>query len=203
MTKFEWEKELKNNLKRIPKAEADKILDYYNELFYDKAEAGLNERDIVRSFGNPFDVAYKVVYGFENNTETDIAKTETPQTKPKIEKPAQSKTNNSSGIISRLIFFVPFCILTVLLWVLVISFAVTGIGGVLGGIAFAILGLIGGIANGIQVVLFSVGAGLATMGVGIIMLPLIYISGKAAVRLTQKYFFMGKYKVKARRIENE
>jgi uncharacterized membrane protein len=62
MTKYEWERELRNNLKRLPEAEVSRVLDYYDELFEDKVEEGMSEKEIVKRFGNPFDVAYKILY---------------------------------------------------------------------------------------------------------------------------------------------
>lgn len=65
MTKYEWEKELKKNIYRLPPDEIDKIVDYYDELFLDKAESGMRERDIISEFGNPFDVARKIMNEYE------------------------------------------------------------------------------------------------------------------------------------------
>lgn len=53
MTKYEWFKEFKNNLKDIPKEEADKAIEYYEELFEDKIDAGKSEMEAVLEFGSP------------------------------------------------------------------------------------------------------------------------------------------------------
>ncbi len=65
MTKYEWERELRKNIQRLPSDEVDKILDYYDELFEDKAERGMRESDIIYEFGNPFDVARKIMNEFD------------------------------------------------------------------------------------------------------------------------------------------
>lgn len=61
MTKYEWEKELKRHIAALPKSEQTKIFDYYGEIFEDKIEAGMREEDIIYEFGNPFDVAQKIL----------------------------------------------------------------------------------------------------------------------------------------------
>lgn len=79
MTKYEWEKELKKNIYKLPPEEIDKIADYYNELFLDKAESGMSEKSIINEFGNPFDVARKIMneYETENGTASMSGKTGT------------------------------------------------------------------------------------------------------------------------------
>jgi uncharacterized membrane protein len=67
MTKYEWEKELRRNIQSLPADEVARILDYYSELFEDKAETGMSEKAIVNEFGNPFDVARKIINEFEGD----------------------------------------------------------------------------------------------------------------------------------------
>lgn len=66
MTKYEWEKQLKKGISGLPKAEQQRVLDYYNELFADKIDAGLREQYIISEFGNPYDVANKILVDFYN-----------------------------------------------------------------------------------------------------------------------------------------
>lgn len=66
MTKFEWERQLKKGISGLPKAEQQRVLDYYNELFADKIDAGLREQYIISEFGNPYDVANKILVDFYN-----------------------------------------------------------------------------------------------------------------------------------------
>lgn len=65
MTKYEWERELKRNLHRLPEAEQDRIFDYYTELFMDKIDNGETEQGIIREFGNPFDVANRILSDYD------------------------------------------------------------------------------------------------------------------------------------------
>lgn len=65
MTKYEWERELKRNLARLPIDEQNRALAFYDELFADKAEQGYSEREVVKEFGNPFDVATAIIRDYE------------------------------------------------------------------------------------------------------------------------------------------
>ena len=65
MTKYEWESELKKNIHRLPAEEINRVLEYYDELFADKIERGQNEYEIVRQFGNPVDVADKILADYD------------------------------------------------------------------------------------------------------------------------------------------
>lgn len=73
MTKYEWETELKKNIHRLPPDEIDRVLAYYGELFDDHAERGKRETEIVAEFGNPIDVADKILaeYDSENPKSDD------------------------------------------------------------------------------------------------------------------------------------
>lgn len=65
MTKYEWEHELKKNIHRLPADEIARVLDYYNEMFEDNIERGKSERVIIREFGNPVDVADKILSEYD------------------------------------------------------------------------------------------------------------------------------------------
>lgn len=68
MTKYEWETELKKNIHRLPPDEIKRVMEYYNELFDDYAERGKRETEIIHEFGNPIDIADKILseYDAEN-----------------------------------------------------------------------------------------------------------------------------------------
>jgi len=235
MTKFEWEKELKHNLKKIPQDELDRVLDFYNESFYDKIEGGLSEKEAVRSFGNPFDVAYKIVYDLKgvpsmaestqgSPTFGTHASTEEPQnginqmhTIDKTEVLAQQnasaldsfntqqppiKNPKRTGCVVRLIFFVPFLIIAITLWSLVISLAAAGIGATLGGIAGLFIAFTT-FGSSAAIGLTNMGMALAATGAGLLLCALTYAVAKISVRLTQKYFFMGKHKAAAIALSKE
>lgn len=69
MTKYEWETELKKNIHRLPSDEINRVLEYYDELFADKIERGYGETEIISQFGNPADVADKIISEYDGETE--------------------------------------------------------------------------------------------------------------------------------------
>lgn len=75
MTKYEWESKLKKGISGLPFDEQKRVLDYYDELFSDKIDAGMKELDIINEFGDPLEVANKVTVNFynedKNNPEAD------------------------------------------------------------------------------------------------------------------------------------
>ena len=66
MTRGQWIEELKKYLFTLPKEDLARALEYYNEIYNDKNEAGISEGEILYSFGNPSDAAKKILaeYGF-------------------------------------------------------------------------------------------------------------------------------------------
>ncbi|MDE6618211.1 MAG: DUF1700 domain-containing protein [Clostridiales bacterium] len=85
MTKYEWEHELKKNIHRLPADEIARVLDYYNEMFEDNIERGKSEREIIREFGNPVDVADKILSEYDGEllpTEERIPVPQPPEDKP-------------------------------------------------------------------------------------------------------------------------
>ncbi len=75
MTKFEWERRLRKGISGLPHSEQRRVLDYYSELFSDKIDAGMREEEIIAEFGNPYEVANKILVDFysdgKETTETD------------------------------------------------------------------------------------------------------------------------------------
>ena len=67
MTRIEWENELKKNMKGLPESEQTRVLEYYNEMFADGIEFGKSEKQLIAEFGNPVDVAYRIMteYGMD------------------------------------------------------------------------------------------------------------------------------------------
>lgn len=92
MTKYEWESELKKNVHRLPAEEIRKILEYYDEIFADKIERGLGESEIVSQFGNPVDVADKILseYDGEFRDETPVPTPDVRRDEISGEKPKES-----------------------------------------------------------------------------------------------------------------
>jgi len=191
MTKYIWEKELRNNLKNIPQEEVSNILAYYDELFADKAEQGLSEKQIIREFGNPYDVAYKIVYCIEGQNVHN--KTQQHQ----ITQSNEALKKQHRNLLAKVIFFVPFCIISIVLWSLVIGLSAGGIGAAVGGLGMIFVGFYQ-MATSTMGGLATVGMALAAAGAGLIISVIAFFIIKATVRLTQKYFFMGKHRTNRR-----
>ena len=86
MTKYEWEYELKKNIHRLPVEEIARVLDYYNEMFEDNIERGKSEREIIREFGNPVDVADKILSEYDGELLPEEGRIATPFETPQSEK---------------------------------------------------------------------------------------------------------------------
>ena len=85
MKKQDFLRQLNNKLETLPKAEKDKITEYYNELFEDQIESGKSESDIVSSWGDVGDIALQFL---------QEAMSESKATKP------QGQANNSAPNIN-------------------------------------------------------------------------------------------------------
>ncbi len=78
MTKYEWEHELKKNIHRLPADEIARVLDYYDEMFEDNIERGKAECEIIREFGNPVDVADKILSEYDGELLPEDERISTP-----------------------------------------------------------------------------------------------------------------------------
>lgn len=73
MTKYEWETELKKNIHRLPADEIKRVMEYYGELFEDHIERGKTESQIINEFGNPVDVADKILSEYDGELVDDVS----------------------------------------------------------------------------------------------------------------------------------
>lgn len=78
MTKYEWETELKKNIHRLPADEIKRVMEYYAELFEDHVERGQTESQIINEFGNPVDVADKILSEYDGELTDDVKTPPTP-----------------------------------------------------------------------------------------------------------------------------
>lgn len=100
MTKYEWERQLKKGISGLPKSEQQRVLDYYNELFSDKIDAGMREQEIIAEFGNPYDVANKLLVDYykeeKGNAEADeYVYSDTDDIDDDLEKSANERVDES------------------------------------------------------------------------------------------------------------
>ena len=61
MTKKQWDKRLNKKLSALPDKERRRVLDYYDELYWDKRDAGFSEEAILEEFGAPEEAAARAL----------------------------------------------------------------------------------------------------------------------------------------------
>ena len=135
MTKKIWEKRLLSKLRPLQRAERKKILDYYREMYGDKAEAGYSEAEILAEFGSPEACAARILA--EENVEIP---------------PKKEKRHTSSPLAIIGIFFVSLILvlpLALTAFALIITFFAVSVSGA----AIAIAGAI-----------YAIGAPLLSIG---------------------------------------
>lgn len=223
MTKYEWETELKKNIHRLPKEEQDRVLDFYGELFADKAESGMNETQIINEFGNPIDVADRIISEYSFEPARDAAETVTaPKERPKAEDykafkaeekkeapskktepvpdvPEKGKAARGAGrtvafVILLILFgFVGLGIL-ITVWALVLSAFVCGIAFVAGGLFQVFVSLsVFPLSAGSAIA--QIGISLFITGLGILLIVNFKRIGKAGVACSKGIYnaFIGWY----------
>ncbi len=170
MTKRVWERELKRHLTGLSYSEKKKVLEYYNEIYGDKAEAGLSEEEVIRGFGSPQEVAKKIME--ESGLEYREPKAETK--------------NHPSFVLGMVLFtlLIGLPLMVVAISLLGGAFSVLT-SGLSAGVACAVFVLVSPffyLANGMggMAILGYVGLGIAGIGVGI----LLTIGGWYALKYT-------------------
>lgn len=213
MTKNEWITELKKNTEKLPSEEQNRILEYYEELFSDKTESGMSEEEIINEFGNPRDVAEKLLnespaeeektaFPQENiksgNESSDSRKTE-EKPKEEYKPPVCEKKKHSVGstlafITLLLLFgFVGLGIL-IAVWAVILSIVVVGASAAFAGIVqfFVSFTLFNA---GIGAALAQLGISIFAAGIGFIILANAKSLSQIAIWVSRKiyYIFIGWY----------
>lgn len=215
MTKYEWESELRKNIHRLPNEEIQRVLEYYGELFADKAERGLSETEIVSQFGNPIDVADKILSEYEGelkpaeHIEVPPAATKTPQEsvsgkdeeiKEESAKPARSAVTQKSGdsgfkadrfiLFMLLNFFTGFTLFILIgtVWIVTLSLTVAGGAMAIGGIAGTFISLVQICMGSGLAGLAQTGACVALCGVGILLVGGLVFAIRLLAKGTVKLF---------------
>lgn len=152
MNQSEYLKKLKHYLSPLGREDRNKIIEYYAELIGDKIESGITEQEVLKSLGEPQELAEKI-----------LSESSDYKTKPK-------HSNNGKLSIGRIIGFsalIPFVIIALaVLYVLSLSFIITAIACQLGGICYFI-GAFFILASGFAPALFQFGLCLFILALGI------------------------------------
>lgn len=99
MTKYEWDSELKKRIYRLPADETKRVIEYYDEIFNDKAERGEDEREIIAQFGNPAEVADKILDDYyDSGAANNRNVVPTPEFSDKIEVVGKHSAKSNSSV---------------------------------------------------------------------------------------------------------
>lgn len=218
MTKYEWEKELKRNLARLPAAEQNRALAFYDELFADKIEQGYSEREVVREFGNPFDVATAIIRDYESEGGTVTAAPPPPgytdayrssraqpdrfdpntgaplQRTPPAPMPRtyserdikRARRGGALGAFLRVLFFIPYVVLVIVMISLLVAFAASAVGCMAGGAVMSVWSFTMISASG-AVFAVELGMGLAAIGAGALLMMLVPVMFKTFKGISAAY----------------
>lgn len=192
MTYIEWRDELERYLVALPKDEKEKMLSYFSEMYADKRDAGLSEREIIAEFGAPYDVAQRalnenryddadIVIDEEELSKAEKKKRERRERKRRLknhknepfnEKPRAKREVSGLGVLLIILLAIPLFVLFIVVGAVSFALVVAPIGVIIGGfcdIAAAIGAMVAGSATaGIA----DLGFGIITVGAGFIILPL-------------------------------
>ena len=188
MTWKEWELHLMEGLNPLSLEERAKIAEYYQEMYGDKLEAGIPEEEILKEFGDPKACAQKILLenGEEITPTQEVKKVEPSPTQPQVEKQNTPQVKEPQvvketvikiepkkeerSIVSRVFAIIGFIVLTLLsvfavlvLGAFALTFACVALSGSVYSIATFAYGL------DVEGTLANFGAGLALIGVGILL----------------------------------
>ena len=168
MTIKEWTRQLKGALSPMPRKERRRVLSYYEEMYADKAEAGIPEEEILQEFGSPAAAAGRIL--------------EEGGQEPK-------KAHPLLGTALLFLWAIPAGIVLVCLAVCGAALAVSGFAVAVSGIAYFVYFLVQTIAEGFAgAMLAHLGIGLGLAGIGALLIPLFFAAAKALFRLCGRAF---------------
>lgn len=202
MTYIKWQDELEGYLGNLSREEKEKVFAYFAEMYADKRDAGISEKEIIEEFGAPYDVAKRILA--ENGDDGESAdqsphdtdegytrlrngyKTSANGT-PKNGNYGQSSGYAQSGGSNRrgdytwvfvllcVIFAVPLFGLIMGMVGITVGFCVAPIAVIGGGFAAVGAAIGGAVAGGGAAVAAAMaGLGLIIVGVGLILAPLCF-----------------------------
>ncbi len=178
MNKAQWDKRLKKKLSPLGKEEKEKIIAYYDELYYDKKDAGLSEEEILAEFGTPEAAAEKFIeeYGGKKDNGNPVAR---------------------FFLAATLFLFVGIPLLLVLF-----ALAAVGLAVFISGFAVIAAGLADFVYFVVQMCMLGasgayvahLGIGLAAMGVGCLLIPpFLFLTKKLFILCGKLFAVTGRY----------
>ena len=158
-------------------SEKKKIIEYYNEIYGDKADSGMTEEEILAGFGTPQEVARKILE--ESGLE--------------YKEPAKETRNFPSFVVGMVVFtlFIGIPLLSVAVSVVGAAFSVfvSGFAAGIVGIVYVLVAPLYYFVNGMagMAIVAWMGLGIVAVGVGIFLV----IGGWYAL----KYSIIGSWKI--------
>jgi uncharacterized membrane protein len=174
MTQQEFLAKLKKSLRALPQEEIDAAVDYYSEYISD-AEG--READVIEKLGAPREVAAMIIAS--------------SVTKPPEEGERPKKGLSAAWVVIFAVFAAPVAlpvaitvaacalVLVVALFAVLLSFGVAGVGLVVGGVGYVIMGLLI-TGQDLAMTLFVGGGGLFALGLGIVCLKATVSASRAS-----------------------
>lgn len=191
MKKEEWFSELDRLLSPLPYEEKKKAIDYFEEIYADRADVGYSESAILAEFGTPYKAAEGVIgefkqenpsYAFPSyDAKTGYAKTENA---PVIYKKKQTapKDNELIRIVLIVLFAIPIFILYVVMGSISIGLFAAAVALIIAGISLPFGGIFAFSEFGLPPLLLSVGGGLILLSLGIALFIGAFLATKYAFK---------------------
>ena len=171
MTKQEFLASLREGLRGLPPADIEERIAFYDEMIDDRMEEGLTEEEALAELGSVESVIAQIA-------------AETPLVKLVKEKVRRERKRSGKGLTTVLLAlgspiwvslliaaFAVVLSLTAAAWSVVVSLYAAALGLAVGGIALVAFSVVDILRGNIPGAAFAVGAGLAAVGLGLLLFP--------------------------------
>lgn len=203
MTYIKWQDELEGYLGVLSREEKEKVFAYFAEMYADKRDAGLSEKEIIEEFGAPYDAAKRILE--ENGEAPPEQRAGSRARTAENGKKERSRVQKGDGegnaaqgkrradmtwlfVLLCILFAIPIFAVVVAMIVVTVSFCVVPISVIASGFAAIGCAIGGAVAGGGAAAGACMsGAGLIVIGIGFILLPIFFglvkLMWKAFVKL--------------------
>ena len=186
MTKQEFLASLREGLRGLPPADIEERIAFYDEMIDDRMEEGLTEEEALAELGSVESVIAQIT-------------AETPLVKLVKEKVRSERKRSGKGLTTVLLVlgapiwvslliaaFAVALSLAAAAWSVVISLYAAALSLAVGGIAFVAFSVVYILRGNIPGAAFAVGAGLAAVGLGLLLFPACNTLAKGLVKGMKK-----------------
>ncbi len=201
MTYIKWQDELESYLGVLSREEKEKVFAYFAEMYADKRDAGLSEKEIIEEFGAPYDAAKRILAeNGEAPPEQRAGNSAGASENGKKERIREQKGGGNAAkgrsradmtwlfVLLCILFAIPIFSVVIVMVVVTVTFCVVPISVIASGIAAIGCAIGGAVAGGGAAAGASLsGLGLIVIGAGFMLLPLFFglvkLMWKAFVKL--------------------